>query len=233
MKLVEIKHSYHKIKGSGEAFRKNMGVRDLNTFYSGPNAAPSPEPKNKLVKVLGHGAYSTAVQGKDPNSVMKISRGSNDLNEDPYYLYLSQIAAHRSDNPFLPKVFEVKVYETSQDPKYFYIAKMERLYPLHSLSEQDLVKMILSLTKAKMTVGFKQALGLVNGEDILKKQSHGQLIEILIGKIRQEKIKDPQLKQAMSIAANTGMEWDITPSNIMVRKTEQGPHLVLADPVRN
>jgi hypothetical protein len=234
MKLNEIKHSYHKIKGDGEAFRQNLGVRSLEKFYSGPNATPDPQPKNRLVKVLGHGAYSTAVHGRDPNVVMKISRGTRDLNDDPYYLYLSRIAAAKTINPFLPRVYEVKVYETSNRfSPYFYIAKMERLHSLHTLTDRELIEMILALTKAKMTVSFKQALGITSGEEVLKKQSRGELIEILISKIRREKIKNPQLKAAMNLAASTGMEWDITSHNLMVRHTDEGPQLVLADPVRN
>lgn len=34
MKVMEvIKQSYHKIKGDANQSRKNMGVRDLSTFY--------------------------------------------------------------------------------------------------------------------------------------------------------------------------------------------------------
>lgn len=235
MKITEvIKHSYHKIKSDATQFRKNMGVREPMSFY---NPTKLPQPKNKLIKVLGHGVYAAAVMSeKNPNSVMKISRGTNNLEDDPYYGYLSSIATHPNveSNPFIPRVYQVKVYETTDNIyKFFYIVKMERLYELTSLSDQELIKFILTITKSKMTVGFKAALGISSGDQILKKQSHEQLIHILVDKIRREKIKDPQLQAAMNIAASTGFEFDITPSNIMVRKTPSGPQLVLADPVRN
>lgn len=237
MKVMEvIKHSYHKIKSDANQFRQNMGVRNLTTAY-GPRGEADPKPKNKLIQVLGHGAYATAVANtKDSNRVMKISRGTDNLNDDPYYSYLSSIAAYpeMENNPFIPRVFQVKVYETTDKAhKYFYIVTMERLYELRSLNEQELIRMILSLTKAKMTVRFKAALGGTPAPDILKQQSHGELLEILVDKIRKQKIIDPQLQAAMKLAENTGFDFDITAHNIMVRKTINGPQLVLADPIKN
>ncbi len=229
MKVMEvIKHSHHKVKSDADQFRRNMGIH----YYSGERS----QPKSKLIDKIGSGAYSVAIANKkDPTNVMKISRGTNDLNDDPYYGYLSGIAAHSEmeKNPFIPKVFEVKVYETTGNYKYFYIAKMERLYELRSLNDDELRQFIITLTKPRMMNRIKASVGMYDAVEALKKENHGHLVEILVDKIRREKIKDPQLQAAMRLAQNTGFEYDITANNIMVRKTPNGPQLVLADPVRN
>jgi hypothetical protein len=113
------------------------------------------------------------------------------------------------------------------------MVKMERLSNLRSLSDEELRHMIKTLTNPKMFNRLKAKVGMFNVDQVLAKQSHGQLIEILVDKVRRENIKDPQLQAAMDLAATTGMEFDITPNNIMVRKTANGPQLVLADPVAN
>ena len=235
MKVLEvIKHSYHKVNSDASAFRKNMGVRDLTTYYK---PGEDTQAKNKLVQVIGHGAYSTAVQTqRDPNNVLKISRGTSDLNEDPYYLYLSRIASSERavTNPFIPRVYQVKVYETTDKVHpYFYIVKMEKLEKLETLSSVELIEMITTLTKARMTNRFKMMVGTYNAPEALKAYSHDQLIVMLVDKVRREKIKNPELQAAMDLAASTGMDFDITRHNIMVRPTPTGPQLVLADPVKN
>lgn len=237
MKVFEItnmKHSYHKIKGDQQRFDQNLGVKKLYQRYK---PGEEPHPKNKLVQVLGHGVYSTAVaKSNKPDEVFKISRATHNLNEDPYYLYLSRIAAGKdtSENPFIPRIKQVKVYETDDKVHpYFYIVTMERLYHLELLDNEDLIKLITTLTKPRITNRLLASVGAYNAPEVLRQQSHRQLIVILVDKIREEKIKNPQLRDAMNIAASTGMEFDITPNNIMYRNTPNGVQLVLSDPVRN
>lgn len=234
MKVFEVtKFSHHKIKSTGDEFRQSVGVRDQQ------RPSDQPKPKNKLIQVIGAGAYSTAVVNvNQPNQVMKISNGMASLASDPYFQYLSRIAGSKNSkaNPYFPRVYEVRVYETTNPrdrQKLFYIANMERLQTLESLSEQELVDLIIKEAKPTMVNKVKSMVGMYDAKKQLMKQEKFELVSILVNKIRREKIRDPQLKAAMDLAAETGFEYDIHEYNLMVRKTPDGIQLVLADPVRD
>lgn len=242
MKLVEIvtpTHSVHKIKSTGQEFRKNMGVRDLTTAY-GPHGEKDPVPKNShLVKVLGHGAYASAVEVKGKNEVMKISRGTEDVNNDPWYQYISRLASddHAASNHWFPRVYKMKVYETT-DPtfKYFYIAYMEKLSQLSTLSQEELLSLVGRTVQPKLKDRVRAALPMSSYDPTKKLQGMDkqQLITILVDKVRAEQAKDPQLKDALNFLRNFGSKsLDITEWNIMVRRTSVGPQLVLADPLKD
>jgi len=233
MSLLEaIKFSHHNIKSTGEQFRKNLGVRSLE------DPKIKPIPKSHLVQVLGHGQYASAITtNKEPQNARKISRGTPDLRQDAYYAYVGRIAADpkAEANPYIPKIYQVKVYETTSpnpESKYFYIVYMERLYHLDQLGPQELIQEILRITKSKLTNRFRAALGQdVTGQ--LQTLEKGKLIELFVDKIRELKIKDPQMQAAMKLAQSTGMLMDITKHNIMFRRTDKGIQVVLADPVRD
>ena len=240
MKVLEVIkpiHSVHKIKSTGDQFRKNLGIRDLMTFY-GPQGEDDPQPKSKLVKVLGHGAYAGAVEVKGKNEVMKISRGTNDPADDPWYQFISRLANndHMASNPWFPRVYKMKVYETTDKAfKYFYIAFMEKLFPMTSLSDEELRALIARSVQAKLTSRIRAAIPMSKYDPLKKLETlkGEQLREVLVNKIRGWKARDPQLKQALDFIMNFYKETDITEYNIMVRRTSVGPQLVLADPLRD
>lgn len=240
MKVLEViqpTHSVHKINSTGDEFRQNMGIRSLNKMY-GPRGEPDPQPKNKLVKVLGHGAYAGAVEVSGRNEIMKISRGTNDINEDPWYQYISRLASgdHVSQNPWYPRVYKMKVYETTdQIHKFFYIAYMEKLYPLTSLNREELIAITAKTIRPKLSARIRMAMPMSSYDPTakLEKMDDAKLREVLVDKIRRHEAKDPQLKQALDFTLNFYKENDITEHNIMVRRTSVGPQLVLADPLRD
>ena len=241
MKVFEIvspTHSVHKIKSTGQEFRQNMGVRDLTKFY-GPNGEDAPAPKNsKLVKVLGHGAYATAVKVKGKNEVMKISRGTADVADDPWYQYVSRLASddHIASNPWFPRVYKMKVYETTDKVfKYFYVAYMEELYPLTSLGDDELRHLIAKSVQPKLTSRIRAAIPMSTYDPMKKLETMDaqKLRDVLVDKVRSWKARDPQLKQALDFLMNFHKDTDITEWNIMVRRTPVGPQLVLADPLKD
>lgn len=240
MKVFEVikpSHSVHKIKSTGAEFRKNVGIRDLGGFY-GPNGEDDPQPKSQLVKVLGHGAYAGAIEVKGKNEIMKISRGTNDPADDPWYQYISRLASddHIASNPWFPRVYKMKVYETTDKVfKYFYIAFMEKLQPLTSLSDEELRNLIARSVQPRLSSRIRAAIPMSKYDPtakLLKMQGH-QLREILVSKIRDWQARDPQLKEALDFLLNFHKDTDITEWNIMVRRTPVGPQLVLADPLKD
>lgn len=240
MKVFEVikpTHSVHKIKSTGAEFRKNLGIRDLTKFY-GPHGEDDPQPKNQLVKVLGHGAYAGAIEVQGKNEVMKISRGTNNPADDPWYQYISRLASddHIASNPWFPRVYKMKVYETTDKAfKYFYIAYMEKLYPLTSLSDEELRGLIARSVQPKLTSRIRAAIPMSTYDPMakLQKMNGESLREVLVDKVRNQKARDPQLKQALDFLMNFHKDTDITEWNIMVRRTSVGPQLVLADPLRD
>ena len=237
MLLQEItKISYHKLNSTGDDFRRNMGVRDLDQKYAGPDGSPNPTPKSKLIVTRGHGQYATAVQKVGSKQVMKISRGTNDYKQDPYFQYIERLATgdHVENNPYFPNVYDLKVYETThQKYKYFYIAFMEELHHLTELTQDELKQMIVKYLYPKLSSRIKQTFGQYNPAVKLQGKSVKQLIKILIDGLRELRSRNRQLDDALRFIQNFQKEMDITPRNIMFRKTEDGPQLVLADPLRD
>lgn len=240
MKVFEVvtpTHSVHKIKSTGEQFRNNLGIRDLTKYY-GPRGEDDPKPKSKLVKVLGHGAYAGAIEVQGKNEVMKISRGTNDPADDPWYQYISRLASddHIASNPWFPRVYKMKVYETTDKVfKYFYIAFMEKLYPLHSLGDDELRHLIARSVQPKLTSRVRAAIPMSKYDPTKKLETMNSesLRGVLVDKIRSWKARDPQLKSAMDFLTGFSKDTDMTEWNIMVRRTSVGPQLVLADPLKD
>jgi hypothetical protein len=237
MKILELfqpKVTYNRVKTP--ASKVSQGYRDHDQSYDKITGEKTEPHKNKLVKVLGSGAYSTAIERDNaPGEITKVSKPIRDLKEDGYFRYLTTILREQrlQGNPYLPKIYKVKIYR-DKDGLFFYILNMEKLYNIRSASEEELEAMV---DKAFNEVPVEEDNYTSKKEALLLSLSN--YIEQCIRKDDVKNIKDDDLHDAMvfiSEAQRSGRtrgsrHLDIHDGNIMMRRTSVGPQLVLTDPL--
>lgn len=234
--------------------------RKMTDFYKNRKSGPNPflvdkdyetgeheQLKNKLVKTIGGGAFGTAFQHESrPGEVTKTSKPTKDLTGDGYYKYISTILKNNrmQSNPYFPKIYGMKVYQTP-DEWYFYVVKMEKLYPLTDLSEDEMAAIVEKTLHIKHFTPDDASASLNDVDETLRKVI--ATIERGIGHGNHQNfpnkrdvtaltnIKDPQLKQAVMVSKQFTRSGehnnDIHSANVMFRRTQHGAQLVITDPL--
>lgn len=234
--LFEPKITKHKTgTDASEKINKSIG-KDKYGEYTSAN------PKNKLVSVIGSGAYASAIEhDHHPSEVIKISNKIADLDNDGYFKFVSAITKNNrlQNNPYLPKIYKIKIYTTEPSIKentgYFYVIHMEKLFSLHDLGNKE-----IEMLTDKMFFTVSSKIDKEHGDSSSKRAIFVQTIDDAIKNISNHNagtvnIKDPLLKQAIliikKILKNRNFGNDIHGRNIMIRRTSVGPQLVITDPL--
>lgn len=95
---------------------------------------------NKL-KFTGDGSYSTVYSNPKEDFVFKVTASIAEYALDGYMLYLKQVVLKNINNPYVPKIYGVNVYEYEYYDRWSeitrkahrFIIKMERLHPYTSV----------------------------------------------------------------------------------------------------
>lgn len=206
MKLFEIV--------GGEALRRS------NTVTT-PSAI-TPSRSKKDARFLAQGRQGMVMtRPKKTNMVTKVFGFDGD--HDGYLQFLRMAMQHQ-DNPYLPRVSNLRLYDKEFDSQYAGdkysrtgAVDMEKLIPLNNPRIKEVVEHKL------------QALGIpdissIDERDIMWWYKKGLSTRTIT--------PDEQFEEAMKlIHAVNGPETDLHAGNIMVRVTSTGPQLVLVDPI--
>lgn len=167
---------------------------------------------------------------------------------DTYYKFIRMIELHQN-NPFFPKIFGVKIYETSEHGSQYntLVVIMEKLIPIDKIPEHIARKML-------STLGIdydKEYLDFTTSEVTKEKPSHDRYKEfnkltdndpalnsrIFKHQNERENLRKntqfPAFKQALRLLEPMFKRFgsDMHIGNLMIRKTNNGLQLVLVDPV--
>jgi len=183
--------------------------------------------QDKNVEILGQGVEAVVYKTKDsPNVIKALGTHLKDVNEIPFVKYILMSLKYSNENPYFPKVYDIKKYETSSGTSFpiIYTFKMEPLVHLDKLSDKEmLVLWNKTFTEHRdippSTKSFSKRLETAYyasnyGKDVVKEENLSKVLK-LISKARHI----------------TNSQTDIHDQNIMVRRTSQGPQLVITDPL--
>lgn len=178
---------------------------------------------------------------EDPHMYDKINHFPSDLENDPYYQYVQAIKPYIGSNPFLPRIYVVKLERDPSGkvkPKY----KMEKLTNGSELEIESLVALANRLFNQKFTHNTGNKSTDVKDAEQFRTYA-SQILDSSVyenphsgGDYIDTTIKDKRLRQAMNIIknvweSNNGFGTDLHSENIMFRTTAQGPQLVITDPL--
>lgn len=196
---------------------------------------------SKLGEPIGSGAFAEVYEGKKPGTVIKHA-----VNDSSYFQFI-QVALENQDNPFFPRIYNVKLYKVSSiDPKTRRVrtdiregrqmlVEMEKLIPLRNDKVRDVVSHLVD------QLGFEKEPypnNLKHADERTKENI--QLTRTLVfgtstkearNKLR-ERSQNPNFVEALDALENLFNRnmTDTTMDNWMIRPTMHGPQLVLTDP---
>jgi hypothetical protein len=174
--------------------------------------------------LLGGGQQARAYNSYPKNNVVKLANITGP--DDPVYQFLRVCLKHQ-DNPYFPKIYNVKKYKLNTDRstkvinKYKLVITMERLRHV-TLADTKLLERLFGLS-------FKKFQDDRTAGKFLRSMFYDQ-------GWRQELIKntkDVKLKQALKLVEPLFRHYqgDMHLGNIMLRGTGSGAQLVIIDPV--
>jgi len=191
--------------------------------------------------VAGTGEFGTAYElpsSKRQNQVTKVARAGSirslssveNVEEDGYLTYLNAIHNLNSDNPYFPRIHDLKIMK-DKNGKLTYRANIERLVSFYNDKIFDNDELMRSLYDDM----FIKELSDPYGDADAGKMIHVKLDRITNYRSPISDIKDPELKEALQlifqIKNEGGFVIDLHGGNIMWRITGTRPQLVILDPL--
>lgn len=162
---------------------------------------------------------------KKPNSVIKVARLTRSPETSGTYQFI-KIALKNQDNPFFPRIYNVKLYH-----KYTLVIEMEKLVKLTSkmYDIDHVIQMFRNLG-----VPLKKAQPISSFYPAPLRDLHNTLRDMGISELAAITTND-QFAEALRLVeplfALGGT--DLHGGNWMIRPTSSGPQLVLIDPISN
>jgi hypothetical protein len=163
---------------------------------------------------------------------------------DGYFYYINEIKNSKQapENPYFPRVYEVRVYKDSQGRAKFK-AQIETLIRGDEVSEEELKalgeRIFEDFDKALERNASNKAI-FRKHETHTTKQKYLHTISMLLNDsmYHQGYIKDPHLKAAAKFIddlqrKNKHIDLDIHDQNFLFRRGKYGIQLVITDPFRN
>jgi hypothetical protein len=199
--------------------------------------------RSKGAKELGYGSFAHTFQHKD-SPYPEVYRASRFLDAgDAHSKYIDAIQQNEEirNNPYAPRVHSIRhVSKPNLHPQEARLHRMERLIDIKTMEFDEVMHMF-----ERMFRDFRKYLKDVVGWTTLSGVSVASLAQIgvflLFGMIGDKNpqnvmkyIKDPNLMQMVeflrSFKDETECILDLGINNVMVRRTQYGPHLVFTDP---
>jgi hypothetical protein len=215
------------------------------------NSPKSEDEHSRRIKSNKRGAFSWVEDDEtDPFLVNKkhFIDSENPESRDGFYVYLNKIKDKMAENPFFPRVYELRKHHQQDAESYSRInSKIEKLFPLKDLSiplQDAMVKSLLDMPKLLEEVD-KHKSGKMFYEYVKRYEKHyGQYysenmiyfliyLRIIDGlHISPSKvIKNKELEDALNLILSSKRSVDLHDDNVMFRRTPYGPQLVLSDPL--
>jgi hypothetical protein len=186
--------------------------------------------KNKSLKILGSGIEAVVYSEKDnPNVIKALGTYVDSIKDIPYIQYILLSFKYSKENPYFPKVYDIKKYKMKDDGisvPYIFSFKIEPLIHIQKLNIKDQhslwEKMFNdSIPEGEHTIEYH----ISNRVRILAE--HGGTAKY---------VKDKNLSKATQlihkiVQKDDSVYVDIHYNNIMARRTPYGPQLVITDPL--
>lgn len=173
------------------------------------------------------GFYGRVYDKEQPHTLTKANYVSEDPKNDPYLIYINYIADNNlsAENPFLPRVYEVRTLEDVRG-RVKYKIEIERLKRLDEIPEEVIIGITNTLFDPEQVDAQRHPI--YTPTMLLAK-----CIE-LVCKQRLES-KDNLLNAAGAIVnkikkSNNRFDYDVHKGNIMVRLSPS-PQVVIVDPI--
>ena len=184
--------------------------------------------------IPGQGAFATAKpHSTNPHMYVKSNRVAGKLKSDPYYQWISAVKKLAGSNPYLPRVYDIKLETDSTGA----------VKPHYTIE-----KLIDGTTLDKELTSSKDGLDEYNTANHIAIQIGGEkyswisnwhwLIKTLRVDLNKnlQKFVDPQFVEAFQLVktvtdSNPNFHYDLHPGNFMIRLTSVGPQLVITDPI--
>lgn len=207
-----------------------MGLDDLDDFVG-----------------LGSGIEARVVHDPREPEVIKIVGSRQEIKNNAYMQYILLSRKYANENPYLPRVTSIQKLNGNNNPyftphpndaygkiKEYYVIKLEKLTKLEEGSAEELEFIFNSMFNSEDIT----AVGAdMNGNKSDIKYHYFWAIEnSLTNSIKGKNIPgtDPRLKSVIKLIRKLileGAENDLHPGNMMIRRTAQGPQLVITDPI--
>ena len=187
---------------------------------------------------------------KRPNTVIKTIQL---ISKEDATLGFVRLCMNNQNNPFLPKIYKAKIYNVQRmddkereqlysliDPgdtppdegQYVMLVVMEKLYPIHSEQNKQTAIQLLRELGVLSKDPEMDYVNIVGTRDTL-----GGTRQSFDTHKRRQNLRtftpNPQFRQALRLLEPlfNRAEPDLHKKNIMLRKTAEGPQIVLVDPV--
>lgn len=201
MKLHEIIEEYHSSSSGGPPVNIKKDI-------------------NITSRKIGSGAQGVAYKHpKQPNVIIKTAK-MKDPQTDAYANFIRMVLKHQ-DNPFFPRIYSAKIYNTPNSNDYTMVVTMEKLYPIYRNPKLD--DIVIDNFQLQ-GIDIKNVIHLFDYL-IIPKNRH------MIAK----KTRNPKLREALELLEpffkSPNMFMDMHHGNWMMRLTGVGPQLVILDPV--
>jgi hypothetical protein len=201
MKLHEIIEEYHSSSSGGPPVNIKKDI-------------------NITSRKIGSGIQGVAYKHpKQPNVIIKTAK-MKDPQTDPYANFIRMVLKHQ-DNPFFPRIYSAKIYNTPNSNDYTMVVTMEKLYPVYRNPKLD--DIVIDNFQLQ-GIDIKQVTDLFDYLHIPKNR-------YTIAK----KTRNPKLREAFELLEPLfelpGTFMDMHHKNWMMRLTGVGPQLVIVDPV--
>lgn len=207
--------------------------------------------QSKQLNHLGTGVTAIAYEHKKrPNTVIKTIQL---IDKTDVTFAFVRLCINNKQNPFLPKIYAAKVYNVKQmdddereqlyqlmDPedtppdqgKYVMVVVMEKLYPIHNAANRAVATQLLQQLNIVPTDPAEIPQNLAGVRDPLSITNRKFANPFKRQELKQGS-SNVQFKQALRLLEPLFKysEADLHKKNIMLRMTNDGPHLVLVDPV--
>jgi hypothetical protein len=187
------------------------------------------------------GYYSQGYQTQDPFLYGKKAHVPTNLNDDPYYQYVNAIKPLMDSNPYVPRVYVVKLYRDQQGyikPDY----TMEKLVKGHTLPKELIYGMGVRMFGSEdwFNINDRMTIRYLDNTDLWKRLA--KVIDMSIETYPANSFSnlsfknfDPNLLQLIALIKRLIIrvphtESDVHANNIMVRMGTT-PQVVLSDPI--
>lgn len=204
-------------------------------------------PSNPLragsTRYQGGGVFAD-VYGHDdnPHEVVKISRPAHSTNIDGYEAFIRELSRDPEmyNNPHFPRIQLIRNVHDKGTGDRQYIVRMERLYSHSALSKEEYDIMVEHTFKPWYIKSVERDLpdwkkNNVGKEVFFNWMEYGFTSMSYIPEAAYTKLKSKELQSALSKIAKLADQYyvriDIHSGNIMFRRTQYGPVLVITDPL--
>lgn len=184
-------------------------------------------------RTIGHGQEAQVIKNKSNPNVFKITGIESELKNFGYMQYVLLSRKYSGVNPYFPKVVSIKQTPQGEPGRVAYIVQMEQLDGSGTLTREERIPLAQQLFYGE------------DLEEILAYEKKGHSVfeykiekAVNAGPARAAKfVKDRQFLQAINlihlVKKNTGATIDMHDANYMIRRGDQGPQVVLTDPIAN